>query len=173
MRSNQVHFEMAQLDDADEITTLINNAYRGEGGWTDERAWVDGPRLSVAQVRSQIKDRQGVVYVHRRNDIIVATIHASIAANEAYITSLAVHPYVQQQGVGDAALKKLEVDCRNLFGVTLASISILSPREDVLQYLIRRGYEPMDYVEPFPEHMKMGQPKDATLQLAYLVKPLH
>ncbi|RDL43971.1 hypothetical protein DN730_12395 [Marinomonas piezotolerans] len=173
MRSKQLVFRTAKLADANDVLELINTAYRANQSWTDEAAWVDGNRLSIGVVRNFIRDTGSVMYVHQRNGVIIAVIHASVVANEANITSLAVHPNFQKRGIGSAALDVIESSCRNKLGVTFMSTSVLSPREEALAYLTKRGFELIDYQEAFPKHMKMGIPKSDNLKLSYLVKPLH
>lgn len=173
MVTKQMVFRNAQLADAPEVMALINRAYRENEGWTDETPWVEGKRLGLGVVRDLIRDSASEVYVHHRNGVIVAVIQANIAANEAYITSLAVHPYFQRRGIGSAALQALEMYCRNRLGVTFVSASVLAPRQDVLTYLAKRGYQLIDYQEPFPQHLKIGVPKTDNLLLSYLVKSLH
>ena len=53
-----LHFHKAELVDAQDITALINSAYRGESsraGWTTEADILDGLRTTTQEVASIIK----------------------------------------------------------------------------------------------------------------------
>lgn len=49
---------LARPADAQELTNIINEAYRGEGGWTTEKHLVDGQRATLAEVAGWLQEQE-------------------------------------------------------------------------------------------------------------------
>ena len=141
--SKSVRVRIAQREDANEITTVINSAFRGA-----EKFFVEGDRVDVAEVlnflssgKFLLAEREhtllGCVYVEPR----YVDNNRSQAESEdcAYLGLLAVDPAHQQSGLGSMLMDAAEDYCREL-GMRFMDIKVVNLREELAGFYRKRGY---------------------------------
>ncbi len=141
--------------DAAEITTLVNQAYRGQGGdgsvqgWTNEIGLVEGPRTSVGEVLQQME--AGVFLCARLggDGPLRGCVWFEPRGREGYIGMLSVFPALQNSGLGRLLMVECEALARERQIPTLV-LTVLAPRAELQAWYQRQGYEPTGERLPFP-----------------------
>jgi predicted N-acetyltransferase YhbS len=138
-----VRVRIAEREDADQITALINSAFREA-----EKFFVEGDRVDVAEVLNFLSSGKfflaesegtllGCVYVEPR---YVDSNRSSVDSQErAYLGLLAVDPAHQQSGLGSILMDAAEDYCRAL-GLRFMDIKVVNLREDLAGFYHKRGY---------------------------------
>lgn len=138
-----VRVRIAQREDAEEITTVINSAFRGA-----EKFFVDGDRVHVADVLNFLSSGKfllaesehtllGCVYVEPRH--VDSNRSAAESPDSAYLGLLAVGPAHQQSGLGSMLMDAAEDYCRGL-GLRFMDIKVVNLREELVGFYRKRGY---------------------------------
>ena len=143
-------FSPASLEDATDISTLVNSAYRGEGalrGWTTEASLIAGQRTDAEMIADIIRspsatilirhDRQACVELERKGDV-------------CYLGLLTVHPSLQSRGIGSQALAAAEDFARKAWGSRKIEMNVISVRAELIAWYQRRGYSLTQRTAPFP-----------------------
>ena len=169
------------LVDLAEVATLVNAAYRGEGGnagWTSEVNMVDGPRTSATDLKEDLTASTNVSILLLRNaKELLACVRLERAAGAGgelicFIGMLAVRPGTQNRGIGRALLNHAELEARAA-GARLARLTVVSIRESLIAWYERRGYRRTGGIERFPyEEPRVGTPLRPDLEFAVLQKAL-
>ena len=145
--SNSVRVRIAQREDAEKITTVINSAFRGA-----EQFFVERDRVDVAEVLNFLSSGKfllaesehtllGCVYVepgHFDSNRSSAE-SASESHARAYLGLLAVSPRHQQSGLGSMLMNAGEDYCRAL-GLRFMDIKVVNLREELAGFYRKRGY---------------------------------
>jgi GNAT superfamily N-acetyltransferase len=155
------HISAAQLDDAEAIADLVNQAYRpapGQAGWTHEAALVDGPRIATAQLRTLLQDPAHHVLVMRQGPLLLACVQVSRAADAVWIGMLATAPQQQTRGLGKQMLAAAEALAIQQHGATVLQMAVLSSRPELLAFYQRRGYALTGAVSDYPLDAGVGTP---------------
>lgn len=157
--------EMANADEAHQISELLNLAYRGTQGWTTENDLVDGDRSTIQDVKIAIESSMFLTYKIEHN--LIACICLEEKDNEVYIGSFAVHPAHQADGLGKYILNKAESYAMSKLTVTKFTMVVLSERTELISFYERRGYKKTGLCKEYPKHLNVGKPKqhDLTIQL--------
>ena len=164
--------------DAAELTDLINQAYRGPAtaqSWTTEAHLLAGPRISERHVRSMLAPAhasQAALLKYVAGDgRIQGCVYLEPKGHKLYLSTLAVAPNTQGQGVGRQLLAAAEAYARQ-HGCLCIRISVLSARPELLAWYERHGYQRTGQSEPFPATTEFGQPRQplALLSLELRVK---
>lgn len=140
--SKSVQVRLAQLEDAEEITTLINSAFRGA-----EFFFVEGDRIEVEAVLNFLSSGKfllaesehtllGCVYVEPGLD---SKRSSAEPEDRAYLGLLAVDPGAQQSGLGSMLMDAAEDYCREL-GLRFMDIKVVNLRKELAGFYHRRGY---------------------------------
>ncbi len=141
--SKSVRVRIAQQEDADEITTVINSAFRRA-----EQFFVERDRVDVADVLNFLSRGKfllaeseqtllGCGYVEPRhvdNNRSSAELHDC-----AYLGLLAVGPAHQKSGLGSMLMDAAEDYCRAL-GLRFMDIKVVNLREELAGFYRKRGY---------------------------------
>lgn len=166
----------ANLDEAAILTDLINQAYRGETSWTTEHGLITGARVNEDEVREMILDAKIQLLVLREGDDVEnqRTVLGCIAAQEkdgfAYLGMFAIDPSRQQSGLGKGLLAGAEHFARGFWPqIKGCKMTVITARDTLIAYYVRRGYQVSDELEPFPSDENVGQPQQE-LQLVTLYK---
>ena len=141
--SKAVRVRIAQLEDAEEITTVINSAFRGA-----EEFFVEGDRVDVAEVLNFLSSGKfllaesehtllGCVYVEPRH--VDSNRSAAESQDRAYLGLLAVGPAHQQSGLGSMLMDAAEDYCRAL-GLRFMDIKVVNLRKELAGFYRKRGY---------------------------------
>jgi GNAT superfamily N-acetyltransferase len=164
--------ERAGDADAEEIAALVNRAYRpGEDGrgWTSERGLVGGMRTSPEQVRALAGARSAIL-VMRCAAAICACVHVEAHGELAHIGMLATEPGAQAQGIGKLMLAAAEAFAASEFDAAAFRMSVLSGRDALLAFYLRRGYRASGTTTEFPLDAGVGRPVADGLTLIELLK---
>ncbi len=163
-------FEPANLDDAESINMLINQAYRGEEGWTIETKIIAGERSSIDDVKKLIQNPETHLFVALINGLIAACISVEEKENQVYIGTFAVNPSLQNQGVGKQVLSFAEEYAANQLGAQKLIMVVISQREELISFYERRGYRRTDEISEYPVHLNVGIPTVEGLTVECLEK---
>ncbi len=168
--THRLEVSLAVLNDANEINDLLNLAYRGEQGWTNENGLVSGQRSVIDDVEITIKDENSVFLIYRDKTQLVACICLEYKTGDVSIGAFAVHPDHQKTGLGTAMLNAAEQYAADKFTVKKFVMVVLSDRADLISFYERRGYQRNDIKSDYPVHLNVGTPKHPNLKIEQLIK---
>jgi GNAT superfamily N-acetyltransferase len=120
--------------DADRLLDLINRAYDAA-----ERFFLDGPRLTIAELRHRLASGAFVV-TDAAGGELGACIYVRVTGDRAYLGLLAVDPARQRAGHGGLLLDAAEAHCREQ-GCAAIDIEVVNLRTELLPRYEARGYE--------------------------------
>ena len=142
----------ATLEDVTAITHLINSAYRGESskkGWTTEGNLLTGSRITKDELSEIIEKKQNTILKCVENSQIICTVMLVEKENQLYLGMLTVNPELQNNGIGKKLLKHAEIHALEL-GLSKIVMTVISVREELIDWYIRNGYTDTGIREPFP-----------------------
>ena len=155
----------ATLADAPALAQLINQAYRGAAtpqSWTTENQLFEGPRISEDHLRkmafSAAKGHGALLKYVDADGLPLGCVYLEPKGRRLYLSTLAVAPEAQAQGVGRQLLAAAEAQARQQ-GCTRILISVLSARPELLAWYERHGYQRTGQSEPFPATTQFGRPR--------------
>ncbi len=175
-RPATVNFRLAEHADVPVLETLVQSAYRGiasREGWTTEADLLDGQRTDAVALTAIIDSPNGVILVaHDRADVVACCQLEQRPEHTAYIGMVAVRPGRQGGGIGRALLA--EAERRAIaFGASLARMSVIRQRAELIAWYERIGYRRTGDTEPFPYgDERFGLPRVDDLEFAVLEKLL-
>lgn len=146
----------AQIEDAEEISALVNSAYRGDSsrvGWTTEADYIGGQRTNPEIIRRDFfsnGERTMLVLREQENAEILACVALEwLKDGVAYLGMLTVKPTLQAKGVGRVLLEASEnfVKSKNFKRIELSVVHI---RDTLMAWYERRGYVRKGETKPFP-----------------------
>jgi len=170
--SKSIRVRIAQREDAEKITSVINSAFSAV-----EQFFVEGDRVDVAEVLNLLGSGKfllaesehtllGCVYVEPRHRD--SNRSAADSQNRAYLGLLAVDPGAQQSGLGSILMEAAEDYCRAL-GLRFMDIKVVNLRKELAGFYGKRGYVetgtsafPAEVETKLPCHfIDMSKPLDA------------
>ncbi|MFL9865648.1 N-acetyltransferase [Paraburkholderia fungorum] len=170
-----VSYRAAREQDVDAIVWLVNAAYRpiaGMAGWTHEGAMIDGPRIASSLVFDTLLAPDSALIVAQAEREIVGCVEVRADGDEAYIGTLAVSPAMQDCGLGKALLSEAERFANRRWNIAKAVMVVLSAREELIDFYLRRGYVRTGEVMSYPVDAGVGIPRDEGLTVEKLVKSI-
>lgn len=162
--------EHPNINDASELTQLINTAYRGEHGWTKETDIVSGDRININETKALITNSESHILVAKENKNIIACVCIEQKEQQAYIGLLAVNSNFQNRGLGKEILRLAEDYALNQLNSKEYIMLVISQRKELIEFYERRGYIKTGEIEQYPVHLNVGQPKTKDLTIEYLKK---
>jgi GNAT superfamily N-acetyltransferase len=147
--TSSVRVRIAQLEDAERITSVINSAFRRA-----EEFFIDGDRIDVESVLNFLNT--GNFLLAEKEDVLVGCVYVEQRGNRAYLGLLAVDPAVQNFGLGSLLMDAAEDYCRGL-SCRFMDIFVVNLREDLPGFYHRRGYVETG-TSPFPSDLKTKLP---------------
>lgn len=157
----------AQPDDVPELVSVINEAYRREGGWTTEAHLLDGQRIDSAAVLDALDTL--IVAVEEK---VVGCCALAIVDGHGHFGTFAVRQDLQGAGVGATLLAEAERRAAQA-GAAYVEMTVLSGRAELLAFYTRRGYVTTGDTEPFPYgDERFGLPRSEDLEFVVLRKAL-
>ncbi|KAI8614265.1 acyl-CoA N-acyltransferase [Chytriomyces sp. MP71] len=145
---------LAIVADVPALLPLINEAYRGDGGWTSEAELLKGPRIDRAElidVISGAPETQVILAFVDAAAALAACVRLErISETEVRLGLLAVDPSKQGTGIGKIVLKTAEEWAVENWGSQSAVMSAIHTRTELLAYYERRGYKNSGEMQPFP-----------------------
>ena len=143
---------IATLEDVTALEKLINSAYRGETskqGWTTEANLLAGQRITVDELAELIKNKENTILKFNNNEDIIGCVLLVNKGNKLYLGMLTVSPKLQNSGIGKQLLKEAEVHALSL-GLSKIIMTVISIREELIDWYQRQGYIDTGMREPFP-----------------------
>ncbi|MBX9878427.1 MAG: GNAT family N-acetyltransferase [Candidatus Obscuribacterales bacterium] len=148
---------LAVENDVVHLERIIQYAYRGgkaTGSWTNEYSLVKGPRITIEQLHGILKNEDQALLVaeieENGSKMLAGCICVDNLKNgQAYLGMLAIDPDLQSKGVGKQLFAAAEEHATKVFGCHTARGSVLSPRDELLAWYRRLGYEENGETEPF------------------------
>ena len=157
MNAHMPSVRMAGLDDVEEITTLINSAFRRA-----EAFFIEEDRIDCESVRNFMS--KGKFLLAESEAIVVGCVYVEPLSIEnakgdnarAYLGLLAVETGRQHSGLGSLLMDAAEDYCRG-FACRYVEIVVVNLRKELAGFYQRRGYVQTG-TSPFPEHVKTKLP---------------
>ncbi|GGZ90556.1 N-acetyltransferase [Streptomyces subrutilus] len=169
-------FRSAREADVDELVALVESAYRGDAsrdGWTTEADYLEGQRTDPDGIRQIIAAPAATLVVVERAGAIVACCHLEHRGDHVYFGMFAVRPGLQGAGLGKEILAEAERRARETWAAREMRMTVVSVREELIAYYVRRGYRRTGELSPFPYgDERFGVPLRDDLAFELLVKSL-
>jgi ribosomal protein S18 acetylase RimI-like enzyme len=154
-------FAKATIEDIAELNKLINSAYRGESakqGWTHESDLLTGIRIDEEELSNLITKKDTSIVKYTDNRKIVACMLLEQQDGFLYLGMLTVSPNLQANGIGKQLLHEAEKEAASL-GISKIRMTVISTREELIEWYKRRGYKDTWIIKPFPtDSKKFGLP---------------
>lgn len=171
---------LAVENDVVSLERIIQYAYRGgkaTGSWTNEYSLVKGPRITIEQLHEILKNEDQALLVAELEENGSTTLAGCICVDnlkngQAYFGMLAIDPDWQSKGVGKQLFAAAEAHATQVFGCHTARGSVLSPRDELLAWYRRLGYEENGETEPFLSPESGVTPLVENLHFRVIVKKL-
>ena len=164
----------ALIEDASELDTLVNSAYRGDSsrtGWTTEADLLDGTRTDAAAIADIIQTADTTLLKYVEGNEIIGCVELRIQKGKLYLGMLTVRPHWQGKGIGKELLKAAEAEAKNQ-QCTAIFMTVISVRKELIDWYVRHGYSLTGERKPFAfDDPRFGQPK-MNLEFAVLEKKL-
>jgi ribosomal protein S18 acetylase RimI-like enzyme len=152
----------AVVEDAPELNSLVNSAYRGDSsrqGWTTEADLLDGTRIDANGIAELIKTQGTTLLKYVDEDKILGCVELKKSEGKLYLGMLTVRPNLQGKGIGKALLNAAEVEAKNQ-SCTSIYMTVISVRKELIDWYIRHGYQLTGERKPFAfTDPRFGQPK--------------
>jgi ribosomal protein S18 acetylase RimI-like enzyme len=172
----QPTFRTATAVDVPSLVALIESAYRGEAsraGWTTEADLLQGRRTDPESVTAVLQGADSRMVVVESQGEILACCQLENRGGHAYFGMFAVRPEVQGGGLGRRVLAEAERLAREEWGADEMHLTVITAREDLIAWYLRRGYTRTGRTSPFPYgEVRFGLPTRDDLEFELLVKEL-
>ena len=162
--------ELPNLNEASELSQLINTAYRGEYGWTKETEIVSGERSNINELKALITNSEVHILVAKENKKIIACFCIEQKKSQSYIGLLAVNSNYQNKGLGKEILRLAEEYALNELNSNEYIMVVISQRKELIAFYERRGYKRTGEIEQYPVHLNVGEPITKNLTIEHLKK---
>lgn len=155
MATEKLQFRLATKDDAEQIQSLVQSAFRTEDSrpdWTGHSELASSFWISVEEVMDKIVNPDNVVLMALdSNNALVASIEVAKRDSKCgRLSMIAVDDRYQRGGVGRQVLAYAEDYCRRTWGADKFSLNALSTRKALIEWYMRRGYQKTAETSPFP-----------------------
>ena len=153
MGAFRLSFRKAETSDAEIIDVLVNSGYRGDAsraGWTTEADYLVGLRTDPSEIRQLIADENTLLLLCLQDDDIVGSVQLQRNGSAAYLGMFVVKPTLQGKGIGREFIQAAEDTVRREWGVKKMQMTVITVREELIAYYVRRGYRRTGVFKPFP-----------------------
>ncbi|GLF95343.1 GNAT family N-acetyltransferase [Streptomyces yaizuensis] len=168
-------FRDATEADVPVLMDVIQRAYRLGAGrsWTSETDLVGGGRTTVPVLLGLMADPGARLLVAERDGTVIGCGNLENQGDSAHFGMFAVDPDVQAGGVGRRILAEAERIAREEWGIREMRMVVVSVREELIAWYVRRGYRRTGQLSPFPyDDSSVGRPKRTDLAFELLLKDL-
>jgi N-acetylglutamate synthase-like GNAT family acetyltransferase len=139
----------ASLTDAEQITALINRAFRLAEGF-----FIETGRINLEGVEDLFKT--GQFFLAESEGLVAACVYVEPRGERAYLGLLAVDPTRQNSGLGSLLMNAAEGHCWGR-ACRFMDIQVVNLREDLFGFYRRRGYVEAG-TRPFPASIETKLP---------------
>ena len=149
-------FRYAVKQDAAQVAQLVNCGYRGDSsrtGWTTEADLLIGTRIDAEGVRQLLEADDAFILLCIQEQVIVGCVHCEKTQDAAYFGMFVVQPGLQGGGIGKQIMYEAEQRAWSLWGVKKMWMTVITLREELIAYYVRRGYQRTGRLRPFPEEI--------------------
>jgi len=147
--TKDLQIRMGTSGDAQEITLLINSAFRLAEGF-----FVEGDRIDLKEVIDSLS--KGKFLLAEKEGTLVGSVYVEPRGERSYLGLLSVDPSRQQFGLGTQLMAEAEDYCSAL-GCRYMDIKIVNLRKDLPDFYRRRGYVETG-TSSFPEDIETREP---------------
>lgn len=152
----------ATAQDIPALEALVNSAYRGEAsqqGWTTEAHLLKGNlRTDAASLTAMLNDPQAVILTCRAaDDGLLGCVYLQARQKKLYLGMLSVLPGQQGGGMGKLLMAAAEDHARAI-GCDMIEMTVISVRQELIDWYQRRGYALTGETQPFPVDDRFGTP---------------
>lgn len=156
------------------LVTLVNSAYRGEGGqqgWTHEGHLIAGARTNAAGIEELLNNPGATILKYTDpNGALLGCVYLQEQPGKLHLGLLSVLPTHQGAGTGKQLLSAAD-DYARRHQCTAIQITVITARPELLAWYERHGFHRTGELQPFHAGEKFGIQKQ-TLELAVLEKPI-
>lgn len=168
--------QTATLDQANEISNLVNSVYRGEkalNSWTTEAMFLGGQRTDPDSLRQIIGSPHSVILTFSNRGRICGSVVLERRPQSAYLGMLTVDLKLQNSGLGGHILNTAERWAKEQWQSPKMEMTVFTIRTELLEWYQRKGYRRTGRFEPFPYgDEKFGIPLRDDLKFEVLEKSL-
>lgn len=146
-------FRYAVKQDAELVAQLVNRGYRGDTsrtGWTTEADLLIGTRIDAEGVRLLLEADDAFILLCLQEQVIIGCVHCEKTQDAAYFGMFVVQPDLQGGGIGKQIIHEAEQRAQSLWGVKKMWMTVITLREELIAYYVRRGYQRTGRLRPFP-----------------------
>jgi len=162
--------------DVEAVVAPVEPACRGESsrtGWTAEADILAGRRADPEGVLAVVEPPDSCLPTVEREGAMVACRQLEHRGTSAHFGKSAVGPRPRGAGPGRTVIAEAERLTRRTWGVTQMRMNVISMREELIAWYVRRGHRRTGEMTPFPYgDERFGVPRHDGLQFELLVKPL-
>ena len=165
----------AEVPDAEQITALVNSAYRGESskqGWTTEADLLVGRRTDIDEILRLISSEDSMFLLCKTKTELIGSVCLQKQAEQVCLSMLAVNPPLQGMGAGKQLLQAAELAAQKTWTATKLIMDVITCRIELIEFYERRGYRRTGVIKAFPVSPELWNPKVTNLQLEMLEKVL-
>lgn len=177
MDMSQLQFRIARTQDSQQISDLVNSAYRGDSsreGWTTEADFLDGQRTDVEAIRENILKPNNWMLLCLKGNEIIGSVHLEKREPATcYFGMFTVKPTLQAAGIGKVFIAEAEKFAKKEMGCLWLEMTVVTIREELIAWYERRGYQFTGEHRPFPYHdQRFGIPLREDIVLGVWKKKL-
>ncbi|HEX4949366.1 MAG TPA: GNAT family N-acetyltransferase [Blastocatellia bacterium] len=168
-------FRPALSEEVEQLTCLINSAYRGassRAGWTTETDLLDGQRTDEEEIRELIQAENSVLLLCLQDADIIGSVALQKNGDAAYLGMLVIRPTLQGQSLGKQLIQAAEQFVQHEWGVRKMEMTVITMRTELVAFYERRGYQRTGIIKPFPTDVRAGIPLVPGLEFEVLEKEL-
>ena len=148
-QTNNFPVRIADPADAEEITVLINSAFRPAEGF-----FIEGDRIKLKEVVDFLNT--GKFLLAEEEGAIIGCVYVNPRDERAYLGLLSVTPSRQQSGVGSLLMDAAEQYCSSI-ACRFMDIKMVNLRKELDGFYRRRGYVE-NGTSPFPVDIETKEP---------------
>jgi len=159
--------------DAQQISALVNSAYRGEfskQGWTTEADLLDGYRTDTEEILRLIISDDSMFLLCKIETELVGSVNLQVKSEHVCLGMLAVNPSLQGRGIGKQLLEAAELTAQQTWAARKLVMDVVSCRNELITFYQRRGYRRTGVSKAFPVNPELWMPKVADLRLEVFEK---
>jgi ribosomal protein S18 acetylase RimI-like enzyme len=155
-----LNIHLAIIQDAKQLETLLNTAYRGETaklGWTHEADLIAGNvRVNEEMIINNLNANNAVFlkYINDKAEII-GCVNLKQIEEKLYLGMFSVHPTQQGSGIGKQLLLAAEEYAAHI-GSNTIYMTVISLRTELINWYKTKGYNETGERQPFVEDAVTG-----------------